>query len=208
MHELNPYWRALGRLEGLEPQPRTSDPFHGAVILLHDVIEILYLVDGDRSAVLSVAALNSSGTGFAAIDREARRHTVAAGALGEKAQSRPLVQLLCQEHVDGLPHPIHGAIQVAPSPSYADVGFIHAPTAPHRPFAAMARRFKRRGILQDPPMNGRINDHRAALLHELFQLPMAQRVRHLPTHACQDDVLLEVGTLEADHDLSRSTRHG
>ena len=54
-------------------------------------------------------------------------------------------------------------------------------------------------------MNGRVVDAHAPFLHELFKLPIAQRVRHVPGHAREDDVLCEMGPLEAHHAPSRLT---
>jgi hypothetical protein len=53
-------------------------------------------------------------------------------------------------------------------------------------------------------MDDPVSDCLALLIHEGFQLAKAQRACHVPAHACQDDVLLETGPLEAHYHCSLS----
>jgi hypothetical protein len=45
-------------------------------------------------------------------------------------------------------------------------------------------------------------DAHTPFLHELFKLPIAQWVRHVPVQACEDDVLRYMGIIEARHSPS------
>ncbi len=47
-------------------------------------------------------------------------------------------------------------------------------------------------------MQRRVVDFDASLLHHFLDLAVAQRIRHIPAHAPQDDIALEVATLELD----------
>src|SRR5215471_12511898 len=50
-------------------------------------------------------------------------------------------------------------------------------------------------------------DRYAALLHEFFHMSIAQGVGHVPSHTHENDVLWEMGSLEADrHHRSPSLR--
>jgi hypothetical protein len=60
--------------------------------------------------------------------------------------------------------------------------------------------FELRGIFQDPAIAGGVVDRDHALLHHLFELAVAYGIRHVPPDACEDDVFVEMGTLEADYD--------
>src|SRR5918992_1936754 len=112
--------------------------------------------------------------------------------------------LLSEQKVNRLAVLIHGTMQIAPLPLNPNVGLIHPPAAPDGPLAAVERFFKRWAIFQDPAVDGRVIDGHPALLHQLFELAIAQRVRHVPPDACEDDVLREMGPLEADHHRSPS----
>jgi hypothetical protein len=61
---------------------------------------------------------------------------------GPQATLQPLIPLLCQKEVDGLAGLGRRTIQIAPVPTYADVGFIYTPPHPHRSLAAMERGFE------------------------------------------------------------------
>ena len=50
--EFDPDQGVLGCVERFEPQHRPGHPLHPAMILFHNIVEILDLADGDRGAVL------------------------------------------------------------------------------------------------------------------------------------------------------------
>src|SRR5262252_163419 len=56
VHELNPNECVLSGLERFKPQHGSCHPLYASMILLHNVVEILDLTDGDRGAVLSIVA--------------------------------------------------------------------------------------------------------------------------------------------------------
>jgi hypothetical protein len=56
-----------------------------------------------------------------------------------------------------------------------------------------------RDILEHPTIQRRVIDLNAALLHHLLELTIADRIGHVPPHAPQDHLPLEVATLELDH---------
>src|SRR6266850_1922770 len=60
-------------------------------------------------------------------------------------------------------------------------------------------------ILQDPAVDRRVVDGHAALLHQCFDMPITQGIRHIPAHAREDNLLREMGPFEAHpHRLSPS----
>jgi hypothetical protein len=67
------------------------------MILLHNIVEILNLADGDRDTVLLVVALDGRFIGRAAINGDLLRHAVAADRLGQEAFGCLLVALLREE---------------------------------------------------------------------------------------------------------------
>jgi len=54
------------------------------MILLHNVVEILDLADGDRGAVLGIVALDGSFIGRTPVDGDLLRHAVAADRFLER----------------------------------------------------------------------------------------------------------------------------
>jgi len=73
---------------------------------------------------------------------------------------------------------------------------------PHRPPAAVERRFELRALLQEPAVDGRVVDRYPAFLYEFFHLAVAQRIGAIPLHTREKNVLHKVDTLEADHHRS------
>src|SRR6266850_3570509 len=53
-------------------------------------------------------------------------------------------------------------------------------------------------ILDDPALDGRVIDRDTPLFHQLFDMTVAQGIRHIPAHTHEDDILREMGPLEAD----------
>jgi hypothetical protein len=167
-------------------------------------VNYLTIRDKNRCAVRRVVLPNGGGISLAPIDRDLRRHPMLANRLGEKPLGGALVPLFRQQKVDGLAHPIDGAIQVPPLTFHADVGLVHAPAAIHRSLPTLKGRFELWAVLQHPAVDGRVIDGHSTLLHELFDLAIAQGVRHVPPDAGEDDVLREMGPLETDHHRSPS----
>ena len=78
VHELNPNERVLGCLERFKPQHGPCHPLYTSMILLHNVVEILDLADGDRGAVLGIVALDGRFIGRTPVDGDLLRHAMAA----------------------------------------------------------------------------------------------------------------------------------
>jgi hypothetical protein len=110
------------------------------MILLHNIIEVLHLTDGDGGPMLLIVTPDGGGIGLAPIDGDRLRHPMAANGFGEEALGRVLVPLCREEEIDGLPGLIHGAIEIASLTFDLDVCLIHPPAQPHRPLAAVERR--------------------------------------------------------------------
>src|SRR6266852_124864 len=82
-----------------------------------------------------------------------------------------------------------------------DVRLVHAPTAPHGTLPAVARLFQLGTVCDDPALDGRMIDRDTPFFNQLFDMPIAQRVGHIPAHAHENDVLGKMGPLEADRHL-------
>src|SRR5437870_5389176 len=54
-----------------------------------------------------------------------------------------------------------------------------------------------RAVFDDPPVNGGVIDLHPPFFHEFFDMACAQRIRHVPPHAHENNLLREMGTLEA-----------
>src|SRR2546428_98698 len=105
------------------------------MILLHNIVEILHLADGDRGTVLLVVALDGRFMGRATINGDLLRHAVAADRLGQEAFGGLLVALLGEEKVNRLAHFIDSTIEIAPLALDLDVGLVHPPTHPNSAYA-------------------------------------------------------------------------
>ena len=84
MHEFNTGQRTLCGVERLEPQHGPGDPLDAAMILSHDIIEILDLADDDRGAMLLVVPSDGGGMSLAAIAGDLLGHAMATDCLVRK----------------------------------------------------------------------------------------------------------------------------
>jgi hypothetical protein len=114
VHELNPSYGTLGGVERLEPQHGTGEPLHAAMILFHDIMEILHLTDDDRGAVFRIIAPDGGRLGLAPINRHLLRPPMAADGLDQEAHGGSLVPLLRQEEIEGLTGLVHRPIELTP----------------------------------------------------------------------------------------------
>ena len=103
VHKFDPNSRVLGGAKRFEPQHGPCHPLHSAMILFHDIVEILDLADGDRGTVFLIIALDGRFIGRTPIDGDLLRHAVAADRLGQEPLGGLLVTVLCEEKVDRLP---------------------------------------------------------------------------------------------------------
>jgi hypothetical protein len=78
------------------------------------------------------------------------------------------------------------------------IGFVHAPTHPHRTLAAMKRLLELRAIFDDPAVNRGVIHLHPPFLHEVFDMARAQRVRHIPANPHQNNLWGEMGPFEMD----------
>src|SRR5215831_18921607 len=138
----------------------------------------------------------AASLGVAAVDRDLLRHAGATNGLGEKASGGLGIPVLRQQKVDRLPGCIDGAIQMAPLAFHADVGLVHAPAAPHRALAAVKGLFPWGAVFDHPALDRRGVAGDPAFFQELFPLAIAQGIRHIPAHACEDHLRWEMGPLK------------
>ena len=61
----------------------------------------------------------------------------------------------------------------------------------------MKRLFQLGTVFDDPALDRRVVDVDPTFLHEFFDMAIAQGIRHIPAHAHQNDILREMGPLEA-----------
>ena len=85
-----------------------------AMILLHQVIQIVHLPDDHRRAVRLVVSQSGRGIGLTAINGDRLRHAVPTDGFGEETRGCRLVPLRRQQKINRLAVLIHGAIQVRP----------------------------------------------------------------------------------------------
>ena len=68
MHDLHTRNRTTRRPKGLEAQHGTREPFHGSMVLLHEVIEILGVPDDNGCLVSLIVVLDSRCVAATLID--------------------------------------------------------------------------------------------------------------------------------------------
>jgi hypothetical protein len=96
MHGLDPGHGRLSGLERCEPQQGKGDPLHAAMIMFHEMVEVVHLADADCRAPRFVGPPHGGRMGLAPVDGDGLRHPMTSDGLGQKAWGRVLVPL-CRE---------------------------------------------------------------------------------------------------------------
>jgi hypothetical protein len=84
VHEFDPDQSSLGCVKRFKPQHGPCHSLYCAMILLHDIIQIFHLPDGDVRAVLFVIALDGGFIGVTAVNRDRLWDAIAADGLLEE----------------------------------------------------------------------------------------------------------------------------
>src|SRR5215831_10845069 len=126
------------------------------MVLLHDIVSIFHLTDGDGCAVGLVVAFDGGFIGVTVVDGHGVRETIATDGLLQKPQRGCCIPVLREEKVNGLAVFIHRTIQIPPLPLHFDVRLVHPPADPDRPLPAMKRLFQLGAIFDDPAVDGRV----------------------------------------------------
>jgi hypothetical protein len=139
-------------------------------------------------AVFPVVALNSRFIGVTAVDSNRLGDSVAADGFLQKPECRLFIAVLREQKVNGLVLLIHRAVQIAPLALDLDIRLVHPLADPHRPLAPMKRLFELWAIFDDPSVHGGVIHLHPPFLHECFDMARAQRVRHIPTDAHENNL--------------------
>jgi hypothetical protein len=116
----------------LEPQHGTGSTFDGAMVLLHDVIQVLDLANLDWRLPLGIHRLQRGQIGATFVDGYRLRCTIAGHGLFEEATGRDLVPSGPEQKIDGVARLIDCAIQVLPLAFDLDIALVHPPAFANR----------------------------------------------------------------------------
>src|SRR5215510_12463767 len=147
--------------------------------------------------MLLVVAFDGGFIGVTAVDGNLCGRSVVANNILEKPECGLFIPVLGQQKVNRLAVFVHGAIEIVPLAFNLDVGLIHPPAHPHWTLAPMERLFQGGTVFDHPALDRGVIDLYPALLHQFFDMPIAQGIRDVPTHTHQDNILGEMGPLEA-----------
>jgi hypothetical protein len=78
VHDFNAHNRTPRRPERLEAEHRTRNPFHGSMILFHNIIEIFRMADNDGRLMSLVVVRNRRRVGPTLIDSDFLRQSLCA----------------------------------------------------------------------------------------------------------------------------------
>ena len=142
VHELKTGDGVLGCVEGLKAEGRDHLLLHEAMVLLHDVIEVLALPDLDLGAGLFVVRLDARGVRAALVDVDLVWNAVALDRTPQKSQSRIGVSVRCEQEVDGISSLVDGPVQVDPRVFRDRTRFLARATVPCSVIASSERGYR------------------------------------------------------------------
>ena len=98
---------------------------------------------------------------------------------------------------DGSPRLIHCPRRGIPLPFDAHIRPVRAPAAPQGELAAVPCRLQPEIVFYDLALDGCVVARRPVLLHELFDVPIAQGICQILAYAHQNDIRRKIGPLKA-----------
>jgi hypothetical protein len=75
---------------------------------------------------------------------------------------------------------VHGVVEIFPDTTDLDLSFVHAPAAARWAFMFVKDFFKQSKNLDRPPVQEEMCDHYTTLLHDFFQVRIAERIGQVP----------------------------
>jgi hypothetical protein len=78
VHKRHPGEGLLGGVDGLDPQHGTGDTLPAALILVHEIIQLLHLTDDDGAPMRRILALDGGFIGLTAVNGDLLRHAAPA----------------------------------------------------------------------------------------------------------------------------------
>ena len=199
MHELDAGEHGASGAERFEVEHRPGHSLDGAMILLDDVVEVFNLAHQDQHFAVGVDRIDRRLVGAALVHRDLVRIAVCSHGLVEEALRCGHIGLSREQEVDGFSLLVDGTVKVLPDALDVDVGLIHAPAPTYRVLVFSGHLLDVWQKSDRPSVDRRMVDRHAALLHHFFQVPVAQRVSHVPANADQDHVDRKAHPFEVEH---------
>ena len=175
----------------LESQHRLADPFDEPMILLDDVVEVLALSvkDGDWKLIVVDRLCDGHFRRRSLVRRDHARHPVVTGCqcLSQETLRGVLVAKLRYQEINGFTVGIDRSIQIVVDAVYLQVGFIHSPGIVRAGQVPADALLDDRGVFLDPAHDGGVAHTQSALAHDLFDIPVGERILQVPPHGKEDD---------------------
>ena len=146
-------------VERLESQHRAQSPFHPAVVLLHNVVQVLTATNLHRVPPPEVELPVHSHVPQGAMARPVAIQSDAVWLpmmlqrLAKEGLRRCDATCPTEKELHSVALSVHGSIQVHPLAPHLDKRFINPPTPTHRPFESAPTPFAGFGIANDPPQD-------------------------------------------------------
>jgi hypothetical protein len=169
------------------------------MVLLDNVVEVFNLAYKDLHSEAGVDRIHGRLVGTAFVHRDFVWMAIQSHGLVEEALRRNHVPLCRQQEVDGLAMLVDGAVEVFPDALDLYVRLIHAPVAADRALVFSGHLLDQRQKPNRPPVDRRMVDRNAALLHHFLEMPIAQRVGCIPPDANQDHSDQKAHPFEVEH---------
>jgi len=134
--------------------------------------------------------------GLTVVDDNLIWPTVSLKSLAYKPLGRSKITRLAEPELDRSAAAVHRAIEVRPIPADPDVRLVYVPLSSDGPLAQIELLEQLGRVAHDPSMNGRMTDRDTALCHHIFQISQAQTVGQVAPHAQQDDLEIEMASVE------------
>ena len=132
----------LADRDDLEVGHRPGDPFDSAMVLLHDVIEVLHLPHDDWRGACAIDLIHGRPVGAALVHRDLRGNTAGLHGFVKKAQGCGFVTLGRQQEVERFALLVYRTVEVSPGTLELDVSLVHESAAAHRAFVLAEHFFK------------------------------------------------------------------
>src|SRR6266853_67191 len=202
LRQLDPGNRYRRVVESLEYQHGPDSLLHSAMVLLHQVVQVL--AGADLHPPRKLAGLlhfpHRAMRSRIGVQRDLRGHASVLHRAAKKRFVGVYVPVPTQKEIHRLTRPVDGAVQVHPLSVNLYIRLVHSPRSADGASVTPPAPFELWKIVLNPPQDRSMGYGDPSISDHNYQIARAQFEARVPAHAQNDDLSVEVPSFEQSFD--------
>src|SRR5215469_15215646 len=192
-------------VESLESQHRPDSLLHSPMVLLHHMVQVLAgsNLDASRKFAVVLHLPHRTMRGRIGVQRDLRGHASVLHRAAQKRFGGVHVSVPTEKEIHRLARFVDGAVQVHPFSADLYIALVHPPRSAHGPGVAPPPLFEFWKVALHPSQDRCVGHGDPPIRHHDHQIPRAQFEARVPAHAQDDDLSVEVPSLEQIFDRGK-----